>query len=105
MLAREECALSTEQHGQRSNVALKDAQMEPSKEECVSNMGQWSNGVAVKDAQIESSREEFAKRMGQRSNNAVVKDAQIKLRKEEYAEDTEQYRNPTELCIEASSIQ
>ena len=34
-LRQEECALGMEQHGQRSNVSVKDAQIKSSKEECV----------------------------------------------------------------------
>jgi len=50
-------------------------------------MGQRSNYAAVKDVQIESSKEEFALGMEQRwnANYAAWKDAQSKLRKEECA--------------------
>jgi hypothetical protein len=42
-------------------------------------MGQRSSAVAIKDAQIKSSKEECALSMEQRRNDAALKDAQIKL--------------------------
>eukprot|EP00986_Skeletonema_menzelii_P016604 scaffold15161_cov171-Skeletonema_menzelii.AAC.1 len=62
-----------------------DAQMELSKEECASSMGQRSNDAATKDAQIKLKMEECATGMGHRSNDAAKQDVQIKLSKEECA--------------------
>ena len=81
--------------GQRSNVAaVKGAQIEPSKEECVLSMVQkWHCNAAGKDAQIKPYKEECVSGMGQRGqrrNDAAVEDAQMKRRKEECVSDTEQ---------------
>ena len=61
-----------------------------SREECVLSMDQRLNDVALKDAQIKLSEEECASNMGQRkyANYAVLKDAHINANEEEYARDT-----------------
>jgi hypothetical protein len=46
MLNRTEYALGTGQCGQRSDVALKDAQIKLKREECVEGMVQRGNDVA-----------------------------------------------------------
>jgi hypothetical protein len=60
--------------GQRSNdVAEKDGQMEPLKEEC--DMGQRSNDEASRIALIMLRREEYALSMEQNTNDASSKNA------------------------------
>jgi len=61
--------------------------MEPSKEECVLDMGLRSNSAAAKYAQMEPYKEEFALGMELRrphGNYAAGKDVQNKPKKEEF---------------------
>ena len=84
--------------GQKSkDAAVKDAQIESSKEEYVLGMGQNSNDAALMDAQINLRREECALGTGQHGqrNDAAVMDAQIKSSKKEYVGDMEQTATPT----------
>jgi len=64
--------------GQSANyAAVKDAQIKPSKEECVLDMGQRRRRryAAAKDALINLKKEECVLSMGQRANNdAAEKD-------------------------------
>eukprot|EP00984_Skeletonema_dohrnii_P029902 scaffold20874_cov115-Skeletonema_dohrnii-CCMP3373.AAC.4 len=61
--------------GQRSNDAVvKDAQMYPSKEECVFGMGPSSN-----DANARLKKKECVSGTGRRANYAAAKDAQTKF--------------------------
>ena len=72
--------------GQRSNyAAMKDAQLQQSKEECAINMGHrlHTNYARLKDVQIKPNEEEYASNMEQRSNDAALKDAQIMLGRKE----------------------
>ena len=57
MLSMEECALSTERHGQRRSAAAMDAQTKLSMEECACDMEQSADYAALKAAQIKSSKE------------------------------------------------
>ena len=75
MLNSTEYVLGTEQCGQRSDAALKDAQIKLKREECVEGMVQRGNDAASKNAQIMRKREECASSTEQRSNYAAVMDA------------------------------
>ncbi len=80
---REECASNMEQHGQRKDAAVKDAQIKSSLEEYVWSMEQRSSYAMLVDALINPNEEDCAWSMEQRSGYAAVKDAQIKLGREE----------------------
>ena len=68
-----------EHHGQRNDAVVKDAQMEPSREEYAKGMEQRSNYAAKKDVPNTLRKEESALSMEQRRRDAALKDALIKM--------------------------
>ena len=86
MRRREECALGTGLRSSSTNAQPMGAQIMQRKEERVRGMGQRTNYVAMKDAGIKLSTEECASSMGQRRGNcAAMKNAPTKHTKEECA--------------------
>ena len=78
------------QRGQRYDAAVKDVQMQLSREECASGMEQRrsTKDAAMTDVQTKPSAEECALGMGHNTKDAAVKDVQIKPSVEECVKGT-----------------